>query len=79
MLKYIILNFEYTKYNNGNIDWFNFGEYVVLLPLVMGIFPFPGATKLHIHIKTSQYFLNVTHNVTITILVFRELDTQLLI
>ena len=30
----------------------------------MGIFPFLGATKLHIHLKTSQYFLNIiTHKI----------------
>ena len=26
------------KYNNDNIDWSIFGEYAVLLPLVMGMF-----------------------------------------
>ena len=41
-----------------NIDWSIFGEYAVLLPLVMGIFLFLGATKLHIHLKTSQYYTN---------------------
>ena len=84
ILKYIILNLEYTKYTNWNIDWFILGEYVVLLPLIMGILPFLGATKLHITkpiyvLKSSQYYLNVTQNITIIILVFRELDNQLLI
>ena len=45
-----------------------FSANAVVLPLGIGIFhsttpsgifPFLGATKLHIHLKTSQYFLNM--------------------
>ena len=32
-----------------------------------GIFPFLGATKLHIHLKTSQYFSFVCHRMLQTV------------
>ena len=47
-------------------------QYAVLLPLIMGIFPFLGATKLHFHLKTSQYFLIIFTGVHIFVIVLKQ-------